>query len=133
MATTTTEPVILLLEGDQARRNGLVGALHAAGLRVVAATTGAQALAMFESCRESQVISGSHLRGLTGLEVLHQLREREARQRLAPIQFMLLPVEMDPLPAAALAPHAPAPLTTGEFLAAVNKLLDHPPAGSLPG
>jgi DNA-binding response OmpR family regulator len=127
LAIIDQHPVILVIEGDQSTRNGLMAVLHHASFAVVAATTGAQALATVESRRVSLVLAGSHLRGLSGADVLRKLREREARQRLPPVPFITLAGESDLAPTPWSARVA-SPVTLGELLMSVNELLNRQPA-----
>jgi len=127
LAIIDQHPIILVIEGDQATRNSLVEALHRAGFAVVAVTTGAQALATVESRKVSLVLAGSHLRGLSGADVLRKLREHEAYQRLPPIPFITLASESDLAPTAQPSPMI-SPVTLGELVSTVNELLNRRPA-----
>ena len=123
MLTNSHEPVILVIEGDQSRRNVVCEALHRAGFAVVAASTGAQALATVESRRVSLVLAGSHLRGLSGAEVLLKLRDREARHQLSPVPFMMLPDDLD-LSAGTRVRCLAWPVTVGELVSTVSEMLN---------
>ncbi len=115
-------PVIVVIEPDRTKRNTLTQAQRQAGFVVISAATGPQALATLESRAVDLVLAEPNLHGLSGAEVLQKVREREARERLAPVPFVLLSGELDQ----ASRPEAPSLMFTAnmsELTSAVSQAL----------
>ena len=70
------------------------------------------------------MIAGSQLSGLSGVAALQKLRQREARQRLSPIPFIVLSGEMD-LSVVLPTSQEPSPVALDELLAIVNHMLNY--------
>ncbi len=67
---------VLLVEDDQAAREGLAGILEMIGYSVVAVGAGEDALGIDEQTQFSVVLTDSMLPGIPGIEVVRKLRER---------------------------------------------------------
>jgi signal transduction histidine kinase/DNA-binding response OmpR family regulator len=74
-APTTNAPTILVIEDEVADRDRLVAALSAAGYAVESVSTGAEAIARCEERAYDAITLDLLLPDMTGLEVLHRLRE----------------------------------------------------------
>src|ERR1019366_6017689 len=67
---------VLLVEDEEATREGLTGILDLMGYSVVAVGTGEDALGLDEQAPFSVVLTDSMLPGMPGMEVVRRLRER---------------------------------------------------------
>ncbi len=77
MDQTSEKKVILAVDDEELTRDVLVQALRILGYEAVAASNGADALNLFESCKPSAIITDIHMPEMDGLELLRHVRDKD--------------------------------------------------------
>lgn len=93
-AVQTDSPLILYIEDEPDLREDVAEELEDAGMRVAQACDGEQALHMLETLRPDLILCDITMPGMSGYDLLQQLRQ--TRADLVDIPFVFLTAQTDP-------------------------------------
>jgi CheY-like chemotaxis protein len=120
--------LILVVEDNDKNRKLVRDVLTFKGYEIIEAETGEEGVRLAQERRPSLVLMDIRLPGIDGIEALRQLRAEEAT-RAIPIMAMtasVMTADRQKITDAGFDAFQSKPLKVSDFVAAVERLLEHP-------
>jgi two-component system, cell cycle response regulator DivK len=120
--------LILVVEDNDKNRKLVRDVLTFKGYEIIEAETGEEGVRLAQERQPSLILMDIRLPGIDGIEALRQLRAEEATRDI-PIMAMtasVMTADRRKITAAGFDAFQSKPLKVSDFVAAVERLLDHP-------